>query len=403
MSEYCRKYHKLANIFPLMQGTEFEALKSDIKEHGLVEPIWLDKNGLIIDGRNRHRACLEIGIEPKFKTYEGADILNFAISMNLQRRHLNETQRAIIASRIANMQVGGTGSNQYISKSANLPNSISQAEAAKKLNISERMIRTVKAIESTAPELIERMESGKMTANEAQKELRLIEMRKEFEEKTKSKKSLPASIKLLEGDVFEKVSEIEDKSIDLLVTDPPYQVMNDYEWDKKDPEFTDNWLKAIKLKLKDEHIGFIFCDVRRQYEFETMLKKYFEVKNRLIWIRKNLSMGRVIKDRFISSYEVIFYFGTKDLNFPLIWGEERFDSFEYASPQSNFKEGKFHPTQKPLELFKRLIQIGSIENEAVIDIFAGSGTAGIACKELNRSCILIEKEPEYINIIKGRL
>ena len=218
-----------------------------------------------------------------------------------------------------------------------------------------------------------------------------------------SKKSLPASIKLLEGDVFEKVSEIEDKSIDLLVTDPPYQVMNDYEWDKKDPEFTDNWLKAIKLKLKDEHIGFIFCDVRRQYEFETMLKKYFEVKNRLIWIRKNLSMGRVIKDRFISSYEVIFYFGTKDLNFPLIWGEERFDSFEYASPQSNFKEGKFHPTQKPLELFKRLIQIGSIENEAVIDIFAGSGTAGIACKELNRSCILIEKEPEYINIIKGRL
>ena len=402
MNEYYRKYHKLANIFPLMQGTEFEALKSDIKENGLIEAIWIDKNGLIIDGRNRHRACLEIGIEPDFKIYSDDDVLNFIISMNIQRRHLNETQRAIIASRIANIEKIDT--LKQGSRSANLPiGKISQAEAAEKFNISERMIRTVKSIERSAPELIERMESGHITVNEAAQQLRIIETRTEFEEKAKTKKSLPANIKLLEGDIFKRITEIDDKSIDLLVTDPPYQVMKDYEWDKQDEDFTDNWLKAIKPKLKNEHIGFIFYDAKKSYEFKTVLVKYFKFKNILCWIHRNISMGRVVKDNFISTVEVIFYFGTKDLNLPLIWGEERFNSFEYAAPQSNFKEGKFHPTQKPLKLFKRLIHVGSKEGELVADIFAGSGTAGIACKELNRSCILIEKEQEYINVIKGRL
>lgn len=214
---------------------------------------------------------------------------------------------------------------------------------------------------------------------------------------------LPVNIKLLEGDVFDKLKEVKNKSIDLLITDPPYSVMKDYEWDKKDLKFLDKWMRAVRPKLKDDYIGFIFCDARMQFEFEQVLRSYFEVKNRLIWIRKNMALGRVIKDRFISSYEIIFYFGNKRLNLPENWGEERFDSFEYAVPQSNFREGKYHPTQKPLELFKRLIQLGSKEGELVVDIFAGSGTAGLACKELSRNCMMIEKEKEYIKIIKNRI
>jgi site-specific DNA-methyltransferase (adenine-specific) len=179
--------------------------------------------------------------------------------------------------------------------------------------------------------------------------------------------------------------------------------MNDYEWDKKDLQFLRDWIEAVKPKLKASYSGFIFCDARMQYKFETIIKDYFEIKNRLVWIRKNMANGRVIKNRFISSYEVVFYFGNKDLNLPASWGEERFDSFEYATPQSNFNEGKFHPTQKPLELFKRLVKVGSKEHDLVLDPFAGSGTTGLACLELKRDCILIEKEDEYITTIKGRL
>jgi len=61
-----------------------------------------------------------------------------------------------------------------------------------------------------------------------------------------------------------------------------------------------------------------------------------------------MSQGRVVGEKFISAYEPIIYFGNRELNFPDDWGEERFDVIEYAVPQSNFEEGKYHPTQNQL-------------------------------------------------------
>ncbi len=81
---------------------------------------------------------------------------------HLHRRHLNETQRAVIAARLANIERGGDGSNQYQSKSANLRNSISQPEAAKMLNVSERSIQNVKSVERDAPDLVPLMEAGRI-------------------------------------------------------------------------------------------------------------------------------------------------------------------------------------------------------------------------------------------------
>ena len=90
-----RQYHEVANIFPLMQGDEFEELKSDIKANGLLEPIWLHYDGSIIDGRNRYRACIETEVEPKFRTWNGeGSLVSFVVSMNLHRRHMNSGQRA---------------------------------------------------------------------------------------------------------------------------------------------------------------------------------------------------------------------------------------------------------------------------------------------------------------------
>lgn len=65
--------------------------------------------------------------------------------------------------------------------------------------------------------------------------------------------------------------------------------------------------------------------------------------------------------------------------------------------------GKEHPTEKPIKLFEYLVKVSSNENDIVLDPFAGSGTTGVACKNLNRNYILIEKEPEYIDIINKRL
>jgi len=217
-------------------------------------------------------------------------------------------------------------------------------------------------------------------------------------------KKTPSSFQHLEGNCLELIPTLPDVSIDMLLTDPPYSVMSDYEWDKKDLDFYDRWLSILKPKLKLKHSGFVFCDSRRLYEFEGVLRKYFPIKNRILWIRKNMSLGRVIKDKFISSYEVVLYFGNRKLNLPKDWGSERFDSCEFAVPQSNFRDKKVHPTQKPLELIKQLVRIGSYEGDVILDCFAGSGVVGIACREVGgRKCILMEQSVGYNALIRERL
>ena len=205
----------------------------------------------------------------------------------------------------------------------------------------------------------------------------------------------------LEGDCLELLKTIPDNSIDVLLTDPPYSVMGDYQWDKKDGAFYHQWLSLVKPKLKDKHTGFIFCDSRRLYEFEDILRDYFVINNHIIWIRKNMSMGRVIKTSFISSYEVIFYFGNRKLDLPKNWGAERFDSCEFAAPQSNFSDKKLHPTQKPINLILQLVNVGTHGGDVILDPFAGSGVVGRACQLVgHRRCLLMEKEPEYNELIK---
>lgn len=133
-------FHEVADIFPLMQGEEFAQLVSDIKEHGLRESIWL-YGDQIIDGRNRYRACQEAEVEPAFREWEGeGSLVAFVLSLNLHRRHLDESQRSIVAAKIANMR---QGARTDLEPSANLPE-VSQAEAADLLNVSERSVRSAK-------------------------------------------------------------------------------------------------------------------------------------------------------------------------------------------------------------------------------------------------------------------
>jgi len=94
-------FHSLADIFPLMSEAEFSGLKADMAEHGQLEVI-VTLDGQILDGRNRYNACRELGIEPALVEWNGVGSPQaFVISHNLHRRHLNESQRAMIAARIA--------------------------------------------------------------------------------------------------------------------------------------------------------------------------------------------------------------------------------------------------------------------------------------------------------------
>jgi DNA-binding Lrp family transcriptional regulator len=101
MSEYA--FHPIANIFPLMEGGEFAALVDDVRVYGLIEPITLYE-GMILDGRNRHRACQEAGVEPRFREARGlgshAEAVAFVISANVHRRHLTVEQRRDLIAKL---------------------------------------------------------------------------------------------------------------------------------------------------------------------------------------------------------------------------------------------------------------------------------------------------------------
>ena len=89
--------HPLCTLFPRMAGAEFEALKQDILNNGLHQPIVLHE-GMVLDGGNRYRACLELGVEPLTEEYEGDDIVAYVLSANLHRRHMSPGQQAAIVA-----------------------------------------------------------------------------------------------------------------------------------------------------------------------------------------------------------------------------------------------------------------------------------------------------------------
>ena len=158
-------FHPASEIFPLMNPQAFEELKADIKEHGLIEPI-ITYKGKILDGRNRYKACVELGVTPKYWEWrEDTDPVDYVISLNLHRRHLNESQRSMVAASIANMRQG----SRTDKPSANLPE-VSQSQAADKLNVSERSLRSAKKVKDKGiPALKTAVEQGAISVSEASK------------------------------------------------------------------------------------------------------------------------------------------------------------------------------------------------------------------------------------------
>ena len=152
-------FHPLADFFPLLVGEDFESLVEDIREHGLHEPIVMYE-GKILDGRNRYLACIEAGVEPRFKDFTGPDALAYVISINIKRRHLDVSRRAMIAADLEGFEHGGNRQD------ANLR--VDRAQAAKMCSVSERSVASARIVSDEAiPELQARVRAGGVAINNA--------------------------------------------------------------------------------------------------------------------------------------------------------------------------------------------------------------------------------------------
>ena len=197
-AEIDRKYHPVADLFPLMEGADFDELKADIASNGLLERIWLDAEGSIIDGRNRHRACIETETEPEFRTWSGqGSLVSFVMSMNLSRRHLSSSQRAVVAlgvlpmleeeaeqRRLATLAQNQTPDSQtfdYRGKAAQ--------QAATLAQTNRQYVSDAKRIQQEDPELLEQVRIGNQTIPGAKKELA---RRKQVEERQVTRENVVA-------------------------------------------------------------------------------------------------------------------------------------------------------------------------------------------------------------------
>jgi len=153
--------HPAAEIFPEMDAPALAGLTADIAANGQHEPI-LILDGQVIDGRCRLRACEQLGIEPRVRdiSTEGGDPFALAVSLNLHRRHLTESQRAMVATKLATL---ANGSNQHAPIGAP-----SQEAAADLLNVSRRSIQRARAVvDHGTPELVTAVEQGEVAVSAA--------------------------------------------------------------------------------------------------------------------------------------------------------------------------------------------------------------------------------------------
>jgi len=150
------KYHQYAQLFPMQSDEEIQKLADDIAKHGLRQPIVIDEDETILDGRNRAAACAIAQVKPVYEPFVGNDAakLAYVVSVNVHRRHLSTSQRSDIAAKIATMTVGA---NQHTDKKKKEGPSndggspkVSTKQAAKLMNVSESSVERAKAKETPA-------------------------------------------------------------------------------------------------------------------------------------------------------------------------------------------------------------------------------------------------------------
>lgn len=155
--------HPLCTFFPRIEGAEFAALCEDIRINGQREPIVL-LDGMVLDGGNRYRACVEAGIEPRFVEFEGGDAVAFVLSANLHRRHLSVGQHAAIVASVTNW---ATAQPAYRPKAGNVAPLQTVADRAALSGASERTQKTADKVAKADPELAKAVGQGKTTLAKA--------------------------------------------------------------------------------------------------------------------------------------------------------------------------------------------------------------------------------------------
>lgn len=244
--------------------------------------------------------------------------------------------------------------------------------------------------------------------------------------------------KTIIGDTFEAMKLIPEKSVDLIIADPPYnltKVFNGSTFSKKTvsdyEEYTRKWLSLVHPILKDDGSIYVCADWETSLIIGRILGEFFDIKNRITWQREK---GRGAAANWKNSLEDI-WFATKSDQYtfnlnavkirkkviapykvdgkPKDWDETESGNYRNTCP-SNFwdditipfwsmAENTAHPTQKSEKLFAKIMLASSNAGDVVFDPFLGSGTTSVVAKKLGRQYFGIESNEQYCVWAEKRL
>ena len=242
----------------------------------------------------------------------------------------------------------------------------------------------------------------------------------------------------IHGSMLEVCQKFPEKSVDLIIADPPYNLTKSYNghmFNKKKKDeyeaYTRQWLEAVKPLLKDTGSIYVCCDWESSLIIGNVMSEYFQIRNRITWQREK---GRGAKANWKNGMEDIWYatnsneyvFNVDAVKIrkkviapyrvdgkPKDWMETENGNFRDTCP-SNFwdditipfwsmAENTAHPTQKSEKLIAKILLASSNEGDVVLDPFLGSGTSSVVAKKLGRHYIGIEREEQYCLWAEQRL
>jgi DNA modification methylase len=226
-------------------------------------------------------------------------------------------------------------------------------------------------------------------------------------------------IQLHLGDCLEVMKQIPDKSVDLVLTDPPYGTTA-CSWDSVIP-FEPMWEQLFRIRKESSGVVLFGSE---PFSSQLRISNLKNFKYDWIWKKDQISNPLLAKVGALKNHEIVSVFfknnyypqGLIPISFDRKKDKSNIDHLRdskkaYTQTETNYPksvidfpcERGFHPTQKPVDLLEYLIKTYTKENETVLDFTMGSGSTGVACKHLNRSFIGIEKDETYFNIAKRRI
>lgn len=447
--------HALADLFPRMTEGEFQALKADIAQNGLLEPIVLFE-GRLLDGRHRYRACRELGLEPKTRELKGVPAVMQVMALNARRRHLTSSQLAAIAveadeileehKKAAVKRKSSAGGDK---KSPSARQSVTQkigepirhdneadAQTAKAFGTNRQYVTDVKKIRAADPKLHAQVKNGSKTAVQAKAELRKAERLKSLETKAAAAKleSDQPSWTLIHADVMDGLSSVLEHHSrpTLIFADPPYNIGVDYGGGKSDDRMPHGdylhwfgtWLNSCFELLSPDGSLWVLINDEYAAEYNLALKRIgFTIRSWVIWYE---SFGVNCSRAFNRTHRHLFH---------AVKNSKRFTFNESAVSRPSDRQTKYKdkraaeggkilddvwtdvprltgtcaeripsfPTQLPVTLVRRVVECSSDPGDLVVDPFNGSGTTGVACLEANRKYVGIDKSEAFIELADKRL